>query len=79
MEYASSSTDGGLRIAIWSLSKPMSVNELPSSSKAPLSSLRRDSQRHKSVHKWDAAVQNFGLRISGSLNALRGKKTANKQ
>lgn len=59
----------------------MSVNELPSSSKAPLSSLRSDSQRHKSVHKWDAAVQNLcvGLRISGSLNALPGKKTAKKQ
>lgn len=58
----------------------MSLNELPSSSKAPLSSLQRDSQRHKSVQEWDAAVQNLcvGLRISGSLNALRGKKTAKK-
>lgn len=56
----------------------MSDNELASSSKAPLSSLQRDSQRHKSGHKWDAAAKNarVGLRISGSLNAFHGKKRA---
>ena len=38
--YSSSLKDGGLLTAIGSLSKPMSDNEFPSSSKASLSSLR---------------------------------------
>lgn len=39
--YASSFKDGGLRMASWSLSKPMSDNEFPSSSKASFSSLKK--------------------------------------
>lgn len=54
-------------------------SELPSSSKASLSSLRRDTERHKSVRKWDAAVKEcqnvcVALEIGGSLNALHGEK-----
>lgn len=57
--YASSFRDGGLLIAIWSLSKPMSDNELPSSSKASLSSLqkREHSSQIGSAHKWEAGVK----------------------
>lgn len=56
-------------------------NELPSSSKASLSSLQRDTERHQSVRKWDAAVKEcqnvcVGLEIGGSFNALHGKKPA---